>query len=110
MKNIWILNNKGDFIASFQILDLENRYAFKRVETMMNVEWLEIITKGINHTTTMKEWLAKGKYLLMGVKIPRNKGRHFPFRKSQLDSQTFGMAGSTGLWTRYHLSLWFGVL
>ena len=41
----------------------------------------------------------------MGVKIPRNKGRHCPFRKSQLDSQTFGMADSTGLWTHYHLSL-----
>ena len=40
--------------------------------------------------------------LLMGVKIPRNKGRHCPFRKSQLDSQTFGVAGSTGLWTHYY--------
>ena len=41
--------------------------------------------------------------LLTGEKIPRNKGGHCPFRKSQLDSRTFGMAGPTGLWTRYHL-------
>ena len=41
--------------------------------------------------------------LLTGVKIPRNKGGHCPFRKSQLDSRTFGMAGPMGLWTRYHL-------
>ena len=41
--------------------------------------------------------------LLTGVKIPHNKGVHFPFCKSQLDSQTFGMAGPTRLWTRYHL-------
>ena len=41
--------------------------------------------------------------LLTGEKIPHNKGGHCPFRKSQLDSQTFGMAGPTGLWTRYHL-------
>ena len=40
--------------------------------------------------------------LLTGVKIPRNKGGHFPFRKSQLDSRTFGVAGLTGLWPRYH--------
>ena len=39
----------------------------------------------------------------MGVKIPHNKGGHCPFRKSQLDSRTFGMAGPMGLWTRYHL-------
>lgn len=43
--------------------------------------------------------------LLTGVKIPHNKGRHYLFHKSQLDSQTFGMVGSTGLWTRYRLSL-----
>ena len=42
---------------------------------------------------------------LMGVKIPPNKGRHFPFCKSQLDSWTFGMEGSMGLWTHCHLSL-----
>ena len=42
------------------------------------------------------------KDLLMGVKIPLNKGCHYPFRKSQLDSQMFGMAELTGLWTRYH--------
>ena len=40
--------------------------------------------------------------MLTGVKIPCNKGGHYPFRKSQLDSRTVGMAGSTGLWTRYH--------
>ena len=39
----------------------------------------------------------------MGVKIPHNKGGHYPLLKSQLDSRTFGMAGPTGLWTRYHL-------
>ena len=54
-------------------------------------------------------WLALflAPILLMGEKIPRNKGGHCPFRKSQLDSQTFGMAGPTGLWTRYHLWGWF---
>ena len=41
--------------------------------------------------------------VLTGVKIPRNKGGHCPFCKSQLDSQMFGMAGPTGLWTHYHL-------
>jgi hypothetical protein len=41
--------------------------------------------------------------LLTGVKIPHKKGGHYPFHKSQLDSRTFGMAGPTGLWTRYHL-------
>ena len=41
--------------------------------------------------------------VLMGVKIPGNKSGHYPFYKSQLDSRTFGMASSTGLWTRYHL-------
>ena len=34
--------------------------------------------------------------------VPRNKGDHCPFRKSQLDSRTFGVAGQTGLWTHYH--------
>jgi len=43
------------------------------------------------------------KVVLTGEKIPRNKGGHCPFRKSQLDSRTFGMVGLTGLWTRYHL-------
>jgi hypothetical protein len=46
--------------------------------------------------------IQASKEVLMGVKIPRNKGRHCPFRKSQLDSRTFGMAGSMGLWTCYH--------
>ena len=41
--------------------------------------------------------------LLTGVKIPRNKGGHYPFRKSQLDSRMFDMEGPTGLWTHYHL-------
>lgn len=41
--------------------------------------------------------------MLMGVKIPWNKGGHFSFRKSQLESWTFGMAGQTKLWTHYHL-------
>ena len=41
--------------------------------------------------------------LVTGVKILHNKRGHYLFRKSQLDSQTFGMAGPTGLWTRYHL-------
>ena len=43
--------------------------------------------------------------VLTGGKIPRNKGRHCPFRKSQLDSRTFGMAGSTRLWTCYRSKL-----
>ena len=50
-------------------------------------------------------WLALllAPILLTGVKIPRNKGGHYPFHKSQLDSQTFGMAGLMRLWTHYHL-------
>ena len=51
----------------------------------------------------MVEALLLVPILLTGVKIPRNKGGHYPFRKSQLDSWTFGMAGPIGLWTRYHL-------
>ena len=57
------------------------------------------------HITIKSLWLALllAPILLMGVKIPLNKGGHFPFRKSQLDSRMFGMAGPTGLWTHYHL-------
>ena len=51
----------------------------------------------------MVQALLLAPILLTPVKIPRNKGGHCPFRKSQLDSQTFGMAGPTGLWNRYHL-------
>ena len=32
-------------------------------------------------------------------KIPRSKGGHFPFHKSQLDTQMFGVVGPTRLWT-----------
>ena len=39
--------------------------------------------------------------VLVGGEIPHNKADHYPFRKSQLDSRTFGMAVSTGLWPRY---------
>ena len=39
-----------------------------------------------------------------GGKTPSQQKGSLPiFCKSQLDSQTFGMAGLTGLWTRYHL-------
>ena len=48
-------------------------------------------------------WAFLEKDLLTRVKIPCNKGRHCQFQKSQLDSQTFSMAGPTGLWTHYHL-------
>ena len=41
-------------------------------------------------------------YVLTGETIPRNKGGHCLFHKSQLNSQTFGVAGPTGLWPRYH--------
>ena len=40
--------------------------------------------------------------VLMGEKIPCNKGGHCSFCKSQLDSQTFGVAGPIGLWPHYH--------
>ena len=55
--------------------------------------------------TIKRFWLALllPPILLMSEKIPHNKGGHFPFYKSQLDSRTFGMAGPTGLWTYYHL-------
>ena len=51
---------------------------------------------------TIRLALLLAPILLMGEKIPRNKGGHFPFCKSQLDSQTFGMAGPMRLWPRYH--------
>ena len=54
-----------------------------------------------NYTTIVLRFLNPTN-LLTGVKIPRNKGGHYPFRKSQLDSRTFGMAGLMGLWTHYH--------
>ena len=41
--------------------------------------------------------------LLMGGIIPHNKGGHFLFHKSQLDSRTFGVAGPMELWPYYHL-------
>ena len=40
--------------------------------------------------------------LLTGGKIPHNKGGHFPFRKFQLDSRTFGMEILIRLWPHYH--------
>ena len=63
-------------------------------------EWLSKLAETKCYTQSDKpaEWT-----LLTGEKIPHNKGGHCPFRKSQLDSRTFGMAGPTGLWTRYHL-------
>ena len=56
------------------------------------------------YVTIKSLWLALllAPILLTGVKIPHNNGRHCPFRKLQLDSRTFGVVGSTGLWTRYH--------
>ena len=60
-------------------------------------------TKLESKVAKLEEQVRREKlHLLIGVKIPRNKGRHCLFRKSQLDSRTFGMAGSMGLWTRYH--------
>ena len=50
-----------------------------------------------------------GIYVLIGVKFPCNKGGHYPFRKSQLDSQMFGMASLMGLWNHYQVSkIWIG--
>ena len=59
------------------------------------------------YATIKSLWLALllTPILLTGVKIPHNKGGHYPFQKSQLDSQMFGMSGVTGLWTRYHLGV-----
>ena len=59
----------------------------------------------IMHMKIKSLWLALllEPILLTGVKIPHNKGRHCPFRKSQLDPRMFGMAGSTGLWTHDHI-------
>ena len=59
---------------------------------------------GLGKTGVLRRdiWQARGRGLLMGVKIPHNKGRHCLFRKSQLDSLTFGVASSMGLWTHYH--------
>ena len=56
-----------------------------------------------SHDKFSVELIYKPSILLTGEKIPRNKGGHFPFRKSQLDSRMFGTAGPMGLWTRYHL-------
>ena len=57
------------------------------------------------YVTIKSLWLALplAQILVMGVKIPRNKGGHYPLRKSQLHSQMFGMVGPMGLWTCYHL-------
>jgi len=44
--------------------------------------------------------------LLMGGKFRCNKGGHYPFCKSQLESRTFGVAGLMRLWPHYH-SRWF---
>ena len=41
--------------------------------------------------------------LLTRERVRHNKGGHCPFRKSQLDSRTFGMVGLMGLWPHYHL-------
>ena len=46
--------------------------------------------------------LEFGWNLLMGEKIPRNKGGYCLFHKSQLDSWTFDVVGPMGLWPRYH--------
>ena len=40
--------------------------------------------------------------MLTGEIFPRNERGDFPFYKSQLDSHTFGVAVSMGLWTRYN--------
>ena len=66
----------------------------------MKVQPLKIFWNGYDRLTARLALLL-APILLTGVKIPRNKGRHYPFHKSQLDSRTFAMAGSTGLWTRY---------
>jgi hypothetical protein len=42
--------------------------------------------------------------------IPHNKGGHFSFCKSQLDSRMSGVGGPTGLWTYYHSKLLFGLI
>ena len=52
--------------------------------------------------TKMYKKIKLYKNLLTGGEIPRNKGDHFPFRKSQLDSRMFGMVGPTRLWPCYH--------
>jgi hypothetical protein len=39
--------------------------------------------------------------LLTGGKMPHNKEGHFPFCKSQLDSQIFGVAGSIASWKQF---------
>jgi hypothetical protein len=70
-----------------------------RKEHWVVVKWVLRYLGG----TSMYCITYNGCNMLTGEKIPRNKGGHCPFRKSQLDSRTFGMAGPTGLWTRYHL-------
>ena len=64
------------------------------------------------YVTIKSLWLALllEPILLTGVKIPCNKGGHFPFRKSQLDSQMFGMEGPMGLWPRYHPKIYLNRL
>ena len=67
----------------------------------MKVQPLKNCWNGYEHLTVRLALLLVP-ILLMGIKIPRNKGRHCQFRKSQLDSRMFGVARSSGLWTRYH--------
>ena len=43
-----------------------------------------------------------GQNYVDGGNVPCNKQEHYPFRKSQLDSRTFDIVGSMGLWPRYY--------
>ena len=92
IKNKDILVCKG--YAQVEVVDFE--------ETFASVERLEAI-RMILAFASYKKLKVYQMDVLMGVKIPRNKGGHFLFHKSQLDSRMFGMAGPTRLWTHYHL-------
>ena len=78
------------------------------VSNISNEDATTNIHISVNETKDKVVDLLKGEHSdgwdsVDGGKIPRNKEGHCPFRKSQLDSRTFGMAGPMGLWTRYHL-------
>ena len=76
-----------------------------KVQGKIVKQYLSIFIDPSSNHTYVSPKIFEYCYLLMRGKIPRNKGGHWPFCKSQLDLRTFGMAGLMGLWTHYHLSV-----
>jgi len=54
--NRWVMNTKGQLIASFQPSSLNLCYKFLDVENNMDVEWFETTVKEVNKLTLIKSW------------------------------------------------------